>query len=153
MPNGASASSGLDDDVFMAVTHANGARSQLWGSWSQSAPGPRYRVTGTTATYVLGPADTQENLLLAGETPATLGERWGVEPPDSHGTLHTGTTSAAVRQPNAVDGISSIPLSREPSADSIAPPVNAHDAVATATALEAARVSATTGAVVPIPRS
>ena len=75
--------SGLDDDIFVAVTHANGARSHLMGSWSQSSPGPRYRVTGTQGTYVLGPADTQEDLLLAGDTPATLGDRWGVEPPDT----------------------------------------------------------------------
>ena len=85
--------SGLEDDVFVAVTDASSTPAQLWGSWSRSAPGPRYRVTGTAATFVLGPADTQELLLLAGQTPATLGERWGVEPPESHGTLHTGTAS------------------------------------------------------------
>jgi predicted dehydrogenase len=45
--------SGLDDDVFLALTHAGGARSHLWGSWSQSAPGPRYRVTGTAGSCVL----------------------------------------------------------------------------------------------------
>jgi predicted dehydrogenase len=143
--------SGLEDDVFIAVTHANDARAHLWGSWSQSAPGPRYRVTGTQASYVLGPADTQEDLLLACETPATLGDRWGAEPPDSHGTLYTGTTSAPYATERgrwdlfyptfarAVRGLNP-------------PPVNARDAVATATALEAARVSATTGAVVPVPR-
>ena len=144
--------SGLDDDIFVAVTHANGARSHLMGSWSQSSPGPRYRVTGTQGTYVLGPADTQEDLLLAGDTPATLGDRWGVEPPERHGTLYTGTTSAPYPTERgrwdlfypafarAVRGLNP-------------PPVDAHDAVATATALEAARVSATTGAVVPVPRS
>lgn len=144
--------SGLDDDVFLAVTHASGARSHLMGSWSQSAPGPRYRVTGTRATYVLGHADTQEDLLLAGETPATLGDRWGVEAPDTYGTLHTGTTAAGYATERgrwdlfyptfarAVRGLNP-------------PPVNPRDAVATATALEAARVSATTGAVVPVPGS
>ena len=142
---------GLEDDVFVAVTHAGGARSQLWGSWSQSAPGPRYRVTGTDATYVLRHADTQELLLLAGETPATLGERWGVEPPETHGTLHTGATSVRYATERgrwdlfyptfarAVRGLNP-------------PPVDAHDAVATATALEAARVSASTGTVVPVPQ-
>jgi predicted dehydrogenase len=144
--------SGLDDDVFVAVTHASGARSHLMGSWSQSAPGPRYRITGTQATYVLGHADTQEDLLLAAETPATLGERWGVEPPDSYGTLHIGTAAAPYPTERgrwdmfyptfakAVRGLNP-------------PPVDSHDAIATATALEAARVSATTGATVPVPRS
>jgi predicted dehydrogenase len=141
--------SGLDDDVFIAVTHTSGALSHLMGSWSQSASGPRYRVTGTQATYVLGQADTQEDLLLAGETPATLGDRWGVEPADSYGTLHTGTTAAGYATERgrwdlfyptfarAVRGVNP-------------PPVNPRDAVATATALEAARISATTGAVVPV---
>lgn len=141
--------SGLEDDVFMAVTHASGARSQLWGSWSQSAPGPRYRVTGTTATYVLGPADTQENLLLAGETPATLGERWGVEPPDTYGTLHTGTSSQVYPTERGRWDLFYPTFARAVRGLNV-PPVNAHDAVNTATALEAARVSATTGAVVPI---
>jgi len=142
--------SGLDDDVFVALTHASGARSQLWGSWSQSAPGPRYRVTGTEATYVLAAADTEENALLAGETPASLGERWGVEPPDTYGTLHTGTTSRTHPTERgrwdlfypafagAVRGLN-------------APPVHPHDAVASLTVLEAARSSAATGAVVAIP--
>jgi predicted dehydrogenase len=144
--------SGLDDDVFVALTHASGARSQLWGSWSQSAPGPRYRVTGTEATYVLDLGDTQENALLAGETPASLSERWGVEPADSYGTLHTGTASRPYVTERgrwdlfyptfagAVRGLNP-------------PPVDPHDAVASTTVLEAAKSSAATGAVVPVPAS
>jgi predicted dehydrogenase len=141
--------SGLDDDVFLAVTHQNGARSHLWGSWSQFAPGPRYRVTGTDATYVLTTGDTQEDLLVARKTPGLLGEQWGAEPPETFGTIYTATASGiqatergrwdlfyptfagAVRGANAV-------------------PVNARDAVATAIVLEAAKNSAVTKAVVEI---
>ena len=144
--------SGLDDDVFVALTHADGARSHLWGSWSQSAPGPRYRVTGSNATYVLGPADTQENALIAGETPASLGERWGVEPPETHGTLHTGPESS----PYATErGRWDLFYSTFAGAvrGNNPPPVNPNDAVATATVLEAARSSATTGTVVEVPAS
>lgn len=83
--------SGLDDDVFMALTHDSGARSHLWGSWSQYAAGPRYRVTGTDGTLVLAAGDTQEDLLVSGQSPASLGERWGVESPETFGILHTGT--------------------------------------------------------------
>ena len=36
---------GLDDDVFIALTHAGGVRSHLWGSWRQNAPGPRLTAT------------------------------------------------------------------------------------------------------------
>ena len=39
--------SGLDDDLFVALTHDSGVRSQLWASWSQGAPGLRFRVSGT----------------------------------------------------------------------------------------------------------
>src|SRR4051812_16803397 len=40
---------GLDDDVFLALTHTNGARSHLSGSWSQGAPGPGSRPPGRRA--------------------------------------------------------------------------------------------------------
>lgn len=142
--------SGLDDDVFIAVTHASGAQSHLSGSWSQFAPGPRYRVTGTEATYVLGPADTQENDLIAGETPASLGAGWGVEPPESHGTLYRGTAAGPyATERGRWDRF--YPAFAGAVRGSNPPPVNARDAVATATLLEAARSSATTGAVVPVP--
>jgi predicted dehydrogenase len=144
--------SGLEDDVFIAVTHASGARSQLWGSWSQSAPGPRYRVTGSTATYVLGPADTQENLLLAGETPASLGDRWGVEPPDTHGTLHTGTNSAPYATERGRWDLF-YPAFAGAVRGTNPPPIDPHDAIASGTLLAAARTSAETGAVVSIPAS
>ncbi len=63
----------VDDDVFVAITHAGGVHSQLWGSWRQNAPGPRYRVTGTAATYIVVPdLESQEHLLVAGQSPATL---------------------------------------------------------------------------------
>ena len=143
--------SGLDDDVFVALTHSGGARSHLWGSWSQGAPGPRYRVTGTTGSYVNATLmDIQEDLLLAGHTPATLGEEWGVEPAQRWGRLHRGDAGepmptrrgrwdtfypAFVR---AVRGLGPVPV--EP-----------RDAVATATVLDAARRSATSGEVVPLP--
>ncbi len=141
--------SGLDDDVFIALTHAGGARSQLWGSWSQFAPGPRYRVTGSEATYVLGAGDTQEDQLHAGATPASMGEHWGVEPASSHGILHTGTSSGPYPTERgrwdlfyptfakAVRGLNP-------------PPVDPHDAVATAIVLDAAKTSVALGTVVSL---
>ena len=143
--------SGLDDDVFVALHHSGGARSHLWGSWSQGAPGPRYRVTGTTASYV-NPTlmDIQEELLLAGQTPATLGDEWGVESSQRWGRLHRGDAGEPVPTERgrwdsfypafarAVRGLGAVPV--EP-----------RDAVATATVLDAARQSATSGAVVRIP--
>jgi predicted dehydrogenase len=141
---------GLDDDVFIAVTHASGALSQLWGSWRQSAPGPRYRVTGTNGTYVLAAGDTQENLLLAGETPATLGDRWGIEPPDTHGTLHTGTAAAPYATERGRWDLF-YPAFAGAVRGTNPPPVDPRDAIASGTLLAAARTSAATGAVVQIP--
>jgi predicted dehydrogenase len=141
--------SGLDDDVFVALTHASGAQSHLSGSWSQFAPGPRYRVTGTEATFVLGPGDSQENALIAGETPASLGERWGVEPIGANGTLYKGTASG----PHATErGRWDLfyPTFAGAVRGNNPPPVNPRDAVAAAIVLEAARASAATGAVVAV---
>lgn len=141
---------GLDDDMFVALTHTGGARSHLWGSWSQGAPGPRYRVTGTTGSYVNATLmDIQEDLLLAGHTPATLGEEWGVEPQQRWGRVHRGDVGEPVPSERgrwdtfypafarAVRGLGAVP-------------VEGRDAVATATVLDSARRSATSGEVVPL---
>jgi len=141
--------SGLDDDVFIALTHHNDARSHLWGSWSQSAPGPRYRVTGTGATYVLHVGDTQEDRLLAGQSPALVGEQWGVEPSQSFGTVFTDAGSRIVATERGRWDLFYPAFAAAVRGASPAP-VDAGDAVATAVVLEAARTSATTHTVVPI---
>ena len=64
--------SGLDDDVFVALRHANGAVSHLWGSWSQYAPGPRFRVTGSAGSLVVTTRDTQEDVLISRCHPGDL---------------------------------------------------------------------------------
>lgn len=143
---------GLDDEVFVALTHTGGAHSHLWGSWVQSAPGPRFRVTGTSATYVVDGLDIQEELLVSGRTPASMGESWGAEPPDRWGRVHDG--SGVVTQPSergrwdtyypafaaAVRGRGRVP-------------VDPRDAVATAQVLDAARAGATRQELVDLPAS
>lgn len=136
--------SGLDDDVFVALHHQGGARSHLWGGWTQFAPGPRFRVTGTAGTLVVDHGDTQEDRLVAGDTPASLGDGWGVEPAEAAATLWT------------ADGPRPVPLQRG-RWDTFYPafaaavrgtgavPVDARDAVATAVVLQAARESAASG--------
>ena len=86
----------LEDDVFMALHHAGGVESHLWGSWVQGAPGPRMRVTGTRGTFVVDGVDSQEEALVAGRTPAGEGDRWGVEPEHRWGRLYRGGTGVAV---------------------------------------------------------
>jgi predicted dehydrogenase len=140
--------SGLDDDVFVALTHESGARSHLWGSWSQGAPGPRFRVTGTSGSYVNRTLmDVQEDLLIGGHTPATLGSEWGAEPAERWGKVYRGDHGETVPTANgawdtfypafarAVRGLGPVP-------------VDPRDAVVTATVLDAARRSTTEGEVV-----
>jgi predicted dehydrogenase len=86
----------LDDDVFVALHHDGGVESHLYGSWVQGAPGPRFRVTGTTGTYLVADVDGQEDALLAGRTPAGEGDRWGVEPEHRWGSLHRGGAGTPV---------------------------------------------------------
>ena len=62
---------GLDDDVFVALTHESGVRSHLWGSWRQGAPGPRFRAAGTEGAYVIQDVDGQEARLRSGASPAS----------------------------------------------------------------------------------
>jgi predicted dehydrogenase len=143
--------SGLDDDVFVALHHVGGARSHLWGSWVQHAPGPRFRVTGTAGSMVVTTADTQEDALLDGRRPGD-GSPWGVETPTPLDILVTPAGPS--------------PLSLEAGAwDTFYPtfaravrgtgpgPVEASDAVATAVVLDAARLSADTGRTVGLARS
>src|SRR5689334_15115498 len=91
-----SADNGLDDDFFLALRHTGGVHSLLWGSSVQGAPGPRFRVTGTTGTYVVGGVDGQEQLLVEGRSPATEGDKWGLEPPERWGKIHRGDVSEPV---------------------------------------------------------
>ncbi len=139
--------SGLDDDVFLALTHDGGFRSQLWGSWSQAAPGPRFRVTGTSGSFVLSSGDTQEDALVAGGTPASDGADWGAESPDTWGHLFEGTTSRRVPLERGRWQLF-YPAFARAVRGSGPVPVEPRDAVATALVLDAARSSAVTGTVV-----
>ena len=138
--------SGWDDDVFVALTHESGARSQLWGNWSQAAPGPRYRVTGTGGTYLLAAGDTQEDVLIAGGTPATKGDAWGAELTDSYGTFYAGRDQREVptergRWDTFYPAFAGAVRGENPV------PVAARDAVASARVMAAAKASAESGLV------
>lgn len=141
-----------DDDFFLAIRHEAGIESLLWGSWRQGHPGPRFRVSGTTGTYVVDGVDGmdgQEAALKAGRTPASLGDRWGVEPEHAWGRLYRGHTGAPVRSERgrwdlfyelfaaAVRGEGPLP-------------VNPLDSVRALEVLDAARTSATTGVAVEL---
>ncbi len=138
---------GLDDDVFIALIHEGGVRSHLWGSWRQGAPGPRLRVTGTSGAYVIADVDGQEAQLRSGASPASEGERWGVEPPERWGHLLRGDATEPVRSARGAWNLF-YPAFAAAVRGTQPVPVDPWDAVATAAVLDAARLSARIGQVI-----
>jgi predicted dehydrogenase len=139
----------LDDDVFLALTHATGVYSHLWGSWRQHAPGPRFRVSGTNASYVVVPdMDGQEARLIAGQSPATESD-WGVEPPERWGRIFRGGRAEPLpSERGAWDHF--YPAFAAAVRGEARVPVDPWNAVATAEVLDAARRSAASGQVVTV---
>ena len=136
----------LDDDVFVAITHESGVHSHLWGSWRQNAPGPRFRVTGSAASYIVVPEDCQESLLLAGHSPATY-EPWGAEAEERWGQLvRDGRPEALPTERGAWDLF--YPAFARAVLDGTPVPVDPWNAVATAELLDTARESARTHQVI-----
>jgi scyllo-inositol 2-dehydrogenase (NADP+) len=126
-----------DDDVFIAITHPGGVHSHLWASSVAGARGPRLRVLGSEAAFVVDELDGQEDALVAGLRPRGP-EPWGVEPPERYGLLIRGDRAEPVpseqgdwprfyeRLAAALDGGGPLP-------------VDPRDAVATLEVLERAR--------------
>ncbi len=142
--------SGLDDDVLVVLTHTDGGRSVLGGSWRQGAPGPRFRVTGSTGSYVVAGIDGQEDVLVAGGSPASLGEQWGVEPESAWGRVHRGGPDGETVPTERGRWDTFYPAFAAAVRGTGPVPVPARDAVATAVVLDAARRSATEGTVVSL---
>lgn len=149
----ATAEDTLDSRFFVAIRHQSGVLSHLIGNWVEGAPGPRYRVSGSTGTFVLEkPMEGQESLLLEGLNPVTAGDRWGVEPPESYGRLYRGDEGTLIPTERgswdtyypafaaAVRGEGEVP-------------VDPHDAIASTTVLDAARESARTGQTITLGRA
>ncbi len=88
---------GADDDAFLALTHAGGVRSHLWAGALAAAPGPRLRVLGSRAAYVVRDLDGQETALRAGRSPGEPG--FGEEPEDRWGLLLGGAPAAGSGAP------------------------------------------------------
>lgn len=134
----------VDDDAFLALTHASGVRSHLWTSALAPLGGPRLRVLGDAAGYVKYGMDPQEADLRAGKRPGD--GPWGADDPAQYGTLGTDESSATVPTdpgdyPVYYAGIAAALATGTP------PPVDPRDAVATLAVLEAAHDSAATGSI------
>lgn len=126
----------VDDDSFVALTHASGVRSHLWMSMLAAQPGPRIRMVGTRGTFVKYGLDLQEDAMRDGVAPSSSG--FGQEPMHRWGSLSSG------------DGVRTVPTEAgaylrfyEAVESSVrtgsAPPVDPRDAVRTLEIIETAR--------------
>lgn len=145
----ATADTELDHAFFVSLTHANGVVSHLWGSCLQNCPGPRFRVSGSAGCYSVEGLDGQEAASLAGLSPKSEGDRWGVEEHRRWGWFEQGEQRERIpsergcwdefyRQLQAAVG------GRGQN------PVDPRDAVASAAVLDAARLSSESGKVVDL---
>lgn len=142
---------GADDDVFVALHHVTGVRSQLWAGAMAGAPGPRLRVLGSHAAFVHDALDGQEAALRAGADPAS--PAFGAEPPARWGRLMRGEADGLGepvpaepgRWPAFYAGVAATLRDGDP------PPTSAQEAVAGLEVLDAARASAAEGRVVILP--
>ncbi|RAU45748.1 MULTISPECIES: Gfo/Idh/MocA family oxidoreductase [unclassified Pseudomonas] len=137
----------VDHGFFMALCHANGVTSHLWGHCLQNAQGPRFRVNGTKGCYTVEGLDGQEAQVLAGRSPASEGERWGVEEHRRWGWFEQGEHRERVPSERGC-----WPMFYRQFQDAVMKdgnnPVAPREAVATAIVLDAARTSALEGRVV-----
>ncbi|GAA0441767.1 oxidoreductase [Acrocarpospora corrugata] len=138
-----------EDDVFLSLTHLNGARSQLWMSAVAGQLGPRFRVVGAERTYVKWGLDRQEDRLRAGDSPGL--PEFGEEPEETWGTLGVeGDTRKVRTEPGAYADFyrGVVAMVREKAA----PPVDPAGVVAALAVLEAAKVAASEQRVVSVPQ-
>lgn len=135
-----------DDDAFVAIEHASGARSHLHMNVISAQLGPRFRLLGRLAAYVKHGLDVQEAALRGGARP---GPGWGEEPEERWGRLGVGDDTRPVRtEPGDYRRFyAGVVASLRTGAP---PPVAPADAVATLEVLEAARRSAAEGRVVAL---
>jgi len=85
----------VDDDMFLALTHASGVRSHLSATSLSAQPIARMRVLGSRAAYLKVHGDVQESALRSGARPDKPG--WGEEPPEHWGLLGVGDAAVPVR--------------------------------------------------------
>jgi len=128
----------VDNDTFLALTHAGGVRSHLWMSTAAAQAGPRFRVLGAAAAYSKYGLDVQEEALREGARPGSRG--WGEEPEERWGLLGAGDDLRRLRtEPGCYEcfyeGV------RAAVSEGAPPPVLPAEALAVLEVIEAARRS------------
>ena len=131
-----------EDDVFLALEHESGVRSHLWASQLAAAPGPRLRVLGDQAAYLITDVDGQEEALRSGARPDDE-NAWGSEPEERWGRLISDRGSEPIPSSRGDWPRFYVELERALREGS-PPPVDPWDAVAGLEILDTARRSAAT---------
>lgn len=134
----------VEDDVMLALTHRSGARSTHWLSATAAHLGPRLRLLGSRAAYVVEGLDGQEAALRAGDRP---GPGWGEVEPSGWGRLVAGEQVTAVPSEPGDYRAYYVGI-RDALLDGTAPPVTGREALEVLRVLDGARTSARTGRVV-----
>jgi scyllo-inositol 2-dehydrogenase (NADP+) len=137
-----------DDDAFLALRHETEVISHLRASAITAAPGPRLRVLGTKAAFVVEDVDGQEDALRSGARPDQVSD-WGAEPESRWGRLLQGDEVEVVPSARG-DWPQFYRLTAKAIRDGSPPPVDPRDAVAALRVIEAARLSAATREVVSL---
>ncbi len=137
----------IDDDVFVALEHAEGVRSHLWMSVLAAIRGPRMRLLGLRAAFEKFGLDVQEQALSEGARPSD--QTWGREPPEQWGRLSTGEDERTIEtEPGAYQefyrGVATSLREGAP------PPVDPNDSVMGLEIIEAAQESARTHRVITL---
>jgi len=133
----------VDDDSFVALTHADGVRTHLWMSVLARLLGPRFRVLGSKGAFEKHGLDPQEEALAVGEIPGASTE-WGTETSKDWGTLATDDDKRKVRtEPGSYQSYyAGVAKSLRTGAP---PPVDPRDSVLGLRVLETAMRSALSG--------
>ena len=139
----------LDHSFFVSLTHASGVVSHLWGSCLQNCPGPRFRVSGSAGCYSVEGLDGQEAASLAGLSPKSEGDRWGVEEHRRWGWFEQGAQRERIPSERGCWDAFYRELQDAVEGRGVNP-VYPRDAVASAVVLDAARLSAEQGRVVDL---
>jgi predicted dehydrogenase len=140
----------VDDDAFVALTHASSVRSHLGMSALAAQSAPRLRVLGDRGAYVKFGVDVQEESLRDGLHPGAPG--WGQEPQERWGVLGAGDEIRPVPTlPGAYgqfyEGVAAALR------DGVPPPVDPAEVIVGLEVLAAARRSAREKCVVRMPAS
>lgn len=128
-----------DDDVFLALEHADGVVSHLWMNALAPAPAPRFHVLGSRAGYTTWGLDGQEPALKDGALPTDPG--FGETPEERWGVLATGDARTPVPTLRGDYG-AFYRLLASAIRDGAPPPVDPADAVAVLELIERAHAEA-----------